>query len=415
MEKKKILVIADSPLVPSGVGTQTRYMIESLLRTGEFSFVCLAGALRHEDYRPQKVDPYGEDWIIYPVDGYGNQNLIREFLRVHKPDVLWFMTDPRFYGWLWEIEDEVRKNVPMVYYHVWDNYPYPTFNKKYYDANDLVVAISKVTEDIVKTVSPSVPCKRITHAIDTNIFKKRPQSEWQHLVDSANSKEKFVFFWNNRNARRKQSGTVMWWFAEFLEKVGKDKATLIMHTEPKDPHGQDLEAIIAELGLTNGEILLSTTKMPAEDLSLMYNLADCTINIADAEGFGLGTLESLSCETPIIVTMTGGMQEQVTNGEEWFGHGIEPTSKVVIGSQEVPFIYEDRVCKEDVVNAMLDLFNKTKQEREEIGKKGREHVLKSHQLKDYAGAWYQTMNEVIETNGSWENRKNYKSWELIEI
>ena len=155
--------------------------------------------------------------------------------------------------------------------------------------------------------------------------------------------------------------------------------------------------------------------MPAEDLSLMYNLADCTINIADAEGFGLGTLESLSCETPIIVTMTGGMQEQVTNGEEWFGYGIEPTSKVVIGSQEVPFIYEDRVCKEDVVNAMLDLFNKTKQEREEIGKKGREHVLKSHQLKDYAGAWYQTMNEVIETNGSWENRKNYKSWELIEI
>ena len=116
MEKKKILVIADSPLVPSGVGTQTRYMIEAMLRTGEFRFVCLAGALRHDDYRPQKVEPYGEDWIIYPVDGYGTQNLIREFLRVHKPDILWFMTDPRFYTWLWEIEDEIRKNVPMVYY-----------------------------------------------------------------------------------------------------------------------------------------------------------------------------------------------------------------------------------------------------------------------------------------------------------
>ena len=50
----------------------------------------------------------------------------------------------------------------------------------------------------------------------------------------------------------------------------------------------------------------------------MYNMADCTINISDAEGFGLGTLESLSCETPIIVTMTGGLQEQVTDGESWF-------------------------------------------------------------------------------------------------
>ena len=54
-EKKKVLVIADSPLVPSGVGTQTKYMIESMLKTGEFKFFCLAGAIRHQDYRIQKV------------------------------------------------------------------------------------------------------------------------------------------------------------------------------------------------------------------------------------------------------------------------------------------------------------------------------------------------------------------------
>ena len=35
------------------------------------------------------------------------------------------------------------------------------------------------------------------------------------------------------------------------------------------------------------------------------------MNISDAEGFGLATLESLACETPIIVNMTGGLQEQV--------------------------------------------------------------------------------------------------------
>lgn len=415
MEKKKILVIADSPLVPSGVGTQTRYMIEALLRTGEFKFVCLAGAIRHDDYRPQKVDPYGDDWIIYPVDGYGNQNLIREFLRVHKPDVLWFMTDPRFYTWLWDIEDEIRKNVPMVYYHVWDNYPYPTFNKKFYDANDHVVAISKVTEDIVKTVSPTVKCTRITHAVDTDIFKKRPKSEWVALEDNAKSKDKFVFFWNNRNARRKQSGTLIFWFNEFLDKVGRDKAMLIMHTEPKDPNGQDLEAIMRELDLDNGEVLLSTNKLPPDQLSHLYNLADCTVNISDAEGFGLGTLESLACETPIIVTMTGGLQEQVTNGEEWFGVGIQPSSKAVIGSQDVPFIYEDRISKEDFLAAALDIFSKTKEERALIGSRGREHVKKNHNFANYSGQWYQTIKDVIEENGSWDTRKNYNSWELIEI
>ena len=120
-----------------------------------------------------------------------------------------------------------------------------------------------------------------------------------------------------------------------------------MHTDPKDMNGQDLEHIIGELGLTNGEVMFSKEKIPPSHLAMMYNMADCTINIADAEGFGLSTLESLACETPIIVSMTGGLQEQVTDGENWFGVGIEPSSKAIIGSQEVPYIYEDRLNKED--------------------------------------------------------------------
>lgn len=102
---------------------------------------------------------------------------------------------------------------------------------------------------------------------------------------------------------------------------------------------------------------------------MLYNMADCTINISDAEGFGLATLESLSCETPIIVNMTGGLQEQVTDGEEWFGIGIEPASKAIIGSQDVPYIYEDRVCKDDFVNALMEFYNLSKEQREELGKK----------------------------------------------
>lgn len=413
--KKKIMVIADNPLAPSGVATQTKYMIESLLRTGEFSFICLAGAIKHHDYRPTKVDPYGDDWVIFPVDGYGSHEIIRNMIHTHKPDVLWFMTDPRFYIWLWEIESEIRPHIPMVYYHVWDNYPYPTFNRPYYESNDMVCTISKVTDDIVRTVAPSVECVHIPHTMDTDVFKKRPKSEWQEFQKAANSDGKFTFFWINRNARRKQSGTLIFWFKEFLDKVGHDKAKLIMHTEPKDPNGQDLQAIIDELGLDNGQVLLSVQKMPPEQLSKMYNMADCTINIADAEGFGLGTLESLSCETPIIVTMTGGMQEQVTDGKEWFGIGIEPASKAVIGSQDVPFIHEDRLNKDDVVNSMLKMYNMSKEEREEMGRKGRKHIMDNYSFAKYAGNWYQTMNDVVEKHGSWENRKNYKSYTVEEL
>ena len=416
-EKKKVLVIADSPLAPSGVGTQTKYMIDALLRTGEYKFFCLAGAIKHKDYRLQKVSPYEEDFMIKPVNGYGDPNIVRAALRDFKPDVLWFMTDPRFYTWLWNMEDEVRANVPMVYYHVWDNYPYPMFNKTYYDSNDMVCTISKVTDDIVKNVSPNVKRVRIPHTVDTEIFNKKDDSVRSNVraLISKDNPEKMIFFWNNRNARRKQSGTLIFWFKEFLDKVGHDKACLVMHTEPKDPNGQDLEAIIKRLELDNGQVVLSTQKVSAPDLANVYSSIDCTINISDAEGFGLGTLESLACETPIIVNMTGGLQEQVTDGENWFGIGLEPSSKSVIGSQEVPYIYEDRLNKDDFVNALVKFYNMSSEERAEMGAKGRKHVLDNYSMSKYAGLWYETLNKLIEEEGSWENRKNYQSWELREI
>jgi glycosyltransferase involved in cell wall biosynthesis len=332
------------------------------------------------------------------------------------------MTDPRFYGWLWEIENEIRAVAPMVYYHVWDNYPYPVFNKPWYDSNDVIATISKVTSDIVRNVSPQVKEVYLPHTVNTNIFKKfHPEQVEQFKKqtfgnsDSEKSDEKLTFFWNNRNARRKMSGSLIWWFKQYLDKVGHDTARLIMHTDPSDAHGQDLLAIMKRLDLTRGQVMLSREKVPPSHLSMLYNVADCTINISDAEGFGLATLESLACETPIIVSMTGGLQEQVTNGEDWFGIGIKPASQAIIGSQEVPYIYEDRISGDDLVDALVEFTEKTKEEREELGSKGRQHLLDNYSPEQFTQRWDSLLTEVYETCGSWENRKNYKSWEFVEV
>lgn len=411
MSKKKILVLADHPFSPSGVGTQTKYFIESLLKTGKYSFICLGGAIKHQDYRPVKTQEWGNDFIILPVDGYGTQQQIRDMIHAHKFDAIWFMTDPRFWTWLWQIEQEVRPNVPMIYYHVWDNYPYPKFNKPYYLSNDMVVTMSQVSSDIVRTVAPEVDELYIPLTVDTDIFKPLPESEWSHMKP----KGKFMLFWNNRNARRKMSGSILWWYKEFLDRIGHDKAFFVMHTDPRDPHGQDLEVIAKEVGLTRENFALSVAKVPPQELAKLYNAADCIVNVSDAEGVGMGTIESMACETPIIVNMTGGLQEQVTDGEgNWFGIGIQPASKAIIGSQEVPYIYEDRVSGEDFINALVEMYNKTSEERKEMGKKGREYVLKKYDLNKFAKQWEETMNAFIEKHGSWQNRKNYTRWTVKE-
>ncbi len=416
-EKKKIFIISDHPLAPSGVGTQTRYIINALLQTGRYKVVCLGGAMKHKNYAPQKVDGFGEDFIIYPVDGYGNAEMIRSALFTERPDVVWFMTDPRFYGWLWDMENEVRPHCPMVYYHVWDNYPYPHYNKNYYDSTDVIASISKVTHDIVNTVSPSVENHYLPHAVDTNIFAPLNKEQIQDVKSQmfGEGDKKVTFFWNNRNARRKQSGSLIHWFNEFAEEVGVDKVRLIMHTDPKDPNGPNLEASISYLNADDGRFLISTEKVPPEKLSLFYNVADCTVNISDAEGFGLATLESLSCATPIIATMTGGLQEQVTDGKDFFGIGIEPSAKAVIGSQTVPFIYEDRISKEDFISALKEIYNMTPDQRKLLGLKGRQHVVANYNFPKYEKAWVKLIDSIVETRGSWETRKKYTSWEIREI
>ncbi len=421
MKKIKVFCLADSPLAPSGVGTQTRYMIEGLLKTGKFQFVCFGGAIKHQDYAPIKTEEYGDDWVIFPVDGYGSQQQVRALLHAQRPDIVWIMTDPRFWGWLWEIDNEIRSVAPLVYYHVWDNLPYPTFNRKWYLSNDTVATISKVTNDIVKNVAPEVDLVHISHAIDDSVFKKFDSNLELEKFKKANSigydsngNKRFVFFWNNRNARRKQSGSLMFWFNDFLNRVGRDKATLIMHTEPKDPNGQDLVAIQEKLKLNGDQFKLSTQKVSIEQLAMLYNASDCTINVSDAEGFGLSTLESLATETPIIVNMTGGLQEQVTDGENWFGEGIEPSSKAIIGSQEVPWIYEDRISGEDLVEAMIKIYNLTDEERAELGKKGRDHVMKNYSMEKYVNTWLNVLTNIHEKHGSWETRK-VKQWSLNKV
>ena len=101
-------------------------------------------------------------------------------------------------------------------------------------------------------------------------------------------------------------------------------------------------------------------------MAAFYHSADCTINISDAEGFGLATLESLACATPIIVNMTGGLQEQIMGEDGPFGFPIYPTSRSIIGSQQVPYIYEDRISKEQFHTALDKMYAMTPEQRYRI-------------------------------------------------
>ena len=69
MSKIIILTLGDHPFSPSGVGIQTKNMVEGLLETGRYSVVSLAGALKHQDATPIVTEKWGDDWKVFPVGG----------------------------------------------------------------------------------------------------------------------------------------------------------------------------------------------------------------------------------------------------------------------------------------------------------------------------------------------------------
>ena len=189
-----------------------------------------------------------------------------------------------------------------------------------------------------------------------------------------------------------------------------------MHTDPKDPHGQDLTQIAEHLGLgSQRQVLFSTQKIPLEQMGSFYNISDVTINISDAEGFGLATLESLSCGTPIIANMTGGLQEQVIGPEGENGVAIFPSSKSVIGSQQVPYIYEDRISKQSFHAALDKLYFIDEDSRRELGNKGLRHVRENYSFDKFCKQWVDTLLDLHEKHGSWDNRKGYNGIVFREV
>ena len=157
MSKKKILLLSDDLRMHSGVATVSKDIVTGTLH--KYDWVQIGGAINHPDsgkiidMSEASKNQYGvkDAYLkIYPISGYGNPNILREVMAIEKPDAILHYTDPRFWIWLYNMEREIRQNIPIFYYNIWDDLPDPHWNTKFYKSSDLLMAISKQTYGINK-------------------------------------------------------------------------------------------------------------------------------------------------------------------------------------------------------------------------------------------------------------------------
>jgi glycosyltransferase involved in cell wall biosynthesis len=418
--RKKILLICDDIRVHSGVATVAKELI--LNSAHHYNWVNVAGAINHPDVG-KRLDISADintianiqdaNITLYPVNGYGDTALIRQLLDIEKPDAIFLITDPRYFIWLFNIENEIRRKIPIIYLNIWDDLPAPHYNKPYYESCDALLGISKQTVNINKLVlgdkAKSKIISYVPHGLNEKIFRPIVEGDEEYAEFKAfkkqifNNKEyDFVLFFNSRNIRRKQIPDTMMAFRLFLDSLPKEKAekcAFVLHTELISEHGTDLLAV-KELFFEGYEdnIVFSADKKDSKQMNFLYNLADAQILLTSNEGWGLSLTEALLAGIPIIGNVTGGMQDQMrfeNDKGEWINfdenipsnhrgtykkHGkwafpVFPSNMSIQGSPPTPYIFDDRCNPEDAAERIKELYHMSKTERKERGLAGREWAI----------------------------------------
>lgn len=421
-DRKKILLLSDDIRHPSGVGSVAREIVVNTAH--HFNWYNVGASIDNPDAgklfeMSAEVDKYSgindSSVRVLANNGYGSADLIRAIIREEKPDAIMIFTDPRYWIWLFDIEREIRSQIPIFYLNIWDNFPSPMYNKAYYESVDVLMAISKQTklinELVLEDKAKDKIIEYVPHGINQKYFfpiQKNTQ-DWknleifkQTLVKDVKDLE-FTIFFNSRNIRRKAIPDLLVAYREFCDRIGYDKAkkcALILHTEVVSNAGTDLLAVKEALfpqEIANN-VIFSTAKLTLGQMNMLYNAADVTILLSSNEGWGLSLTESMMAGKMIIGNVTGGMQDQMRFEDEngnWFtpssdipsNHNgtfrkcgewavpVFPYTRTLIGSPLTPYIFEDHTNTEDVVQALLQVYSMTPEERERRGMKGREWVL----------------------------------------
>ena len=453
MKKKKILLLSDDLRMTSGIATMSKEFVLGTLH--KYDWVQLGAAIKHpelgkivdinDDVR-KRTGIEDANLKIIPYNGYGDIGVLRKLIAEEKPDAILHFTDPHYWQWLYDNEHEIRQHTPILFYHIWDDLPDPQYNRDFYESCDWLGCISKQTYGIVHRVGKSTrevthkpledwQISYVPHGINPDVFKpiKKVDEELSKLIHG-DKKYDFILFYNNRNIRRKQPSDVIYSFRLFCDSLPKkesDKCLLLMHTNPVDENGTDLNAVIAEL-CPNYDVKFTNAKLEQDKLNELYNIVDCTINIANNEGFGLTTAESLMAGTPIIVNVTGGLQDQCgfdfsaddyisigtlhnksERSQTKHGEWVVPVWSSAInlnGSVPTPYIFDDRVNDNDVSNAIGEVYSWGRKERKERGKKGREFMKKNLSSKVMSDTFIEGIEKTL---NNFKPRKRFDLYKIV--
>ena len=290
----RIAWYSNSPVAPTGYGTQTVQVISRLKQDGHD--VAVLGNFGHVagiiEWYGIPVYPQGR--AQYSVD------VIEDQSRIHfagEPGWVITLYDVWVLGNLWG-DGHVASWVPVDHYPVVPQVA--AWAKKH-----RAIAMSRFGQQALEQLG--VQSVYIPHALDLNVWKPTPSDLRSRMVVSD---DQFLVTINAANVGnfppRKAWHENLQAFASFA-RDHKD-AVLYLHTDLTRMNGVDILYWLKFLNINPDQVRLADQTayiqglIEQAELIRIYSASDVLLGVSMGEGFGLAVPEAMACGTPAIVT-----------------------------------------------------------------------------------------------------------------
>lgn len=244
-------------------------------------------------------------------DIYGASRLPRLIERI-RPDLVILLNDPwNIKGYLEFIRDSGICNVPPIV--AW--LAVDACNQPGHELNALrhVVTWTKFAAQELRIGGYTGSLSIIPLGVDRDVFYPRDKLEGRKAFYPDGLEDAFVVGVVGRNQPRKRLDLTIESFAYWVKTYDvPDNVHLFLHVAPTGDRGCCIGSLVRYYGLS-GRVLVSTPSvdagMPTDQLSLLYSSFDVYLTTTQGEGWGLPTLEAMSCGVPAIVPNFGALGE----------------------------------------------------------------------------------------------------------
>lgn len=340
VKKKTIVILSDSPTIPTGYRNQSTMLARHLQKAGwEVHF--LANGYMGSDIDYLKLA--GGEEFTYKIYGHGHNNpyfanTMSQVIKKVNADRFLILLDT-FMLYPWFINLDLSPAKTFFYFPSDGGGGLPKGCEAILKKIDQPVSMARFGQKQVKDYH-DLDVAHIPHGVDSKAFYPLESNERIELRKKFGLSDKFVIGVVARNQPRKNLDRTIKSMRLLADKV--PSAVLFLHLDPNDPAQPmfKIHDLVVKYNLENRVIysgMNSFNGFPQSEMNNVYNVMDCFFLSTSGEGFGVPIIEAMSCQIPVVCTDYTTTQELIKDNNSGLPvklAGVEELDLFALDSKE---------------------------------------------------------------------------------